>query len=161
MSDGQRSKLHRPWCLQKAHDPLAFESGDPVLSDPEVVAEVLAATSPCPCRAVSPDMPFIRLSWLLDEGTELQNAPSMQELEDNAFIPQDDMEQVYFVSHRWLDRDHPDRSGRQLAVAISQMWCDGNQNFPHWYPEKWQEAHKVGVWYDYPTMTRITLPIGK
>jgi hypothetical protein len=149
MTKDLRMVFHRPWCLQKKADPLLFKHGDPVLYKPEVIKKMIDASNPCACRNVSSDMPFIRLSWLLNLDTDLVDIPPMQKLPKEAFISENKMEQAYFVSHRWLDETHPDRSGRQLAVAISQMWSDGNLTHPHESPNQWNEAHKIGIWYDY------------
>jgi hypothetical protein len=52
------------------------------------------------------------------------------------------MSATYFISHRWLATDHPDRSGEQVAVALARTWAP-NLASPQ------ARAHRAGVWYDW------------
>jgi hypothetical protein len=96
----------------------------------------------CPCYSIPPNMPFVRLTWLLDPTTNLENLPRFQDLPFEALIYPEEMAEAYFVSHRWLERDHPDRTGAQIAVALSRTWA-----YEPWCPMA--RARRVGLWYDF------------
>jgi hypothetical protein len=123
---------HWKWCRQAAVFPDVM---DPAVK--QIMSQI--ALPPCPCRTVTDEMRFIRLAWLLDEGRALHNLPRMQDLPRDAFIPLEDMRYAYFISHRWLSREHPDRSGQQLAVALSCIW----------------NADGTGLWYDYLCLPQL------
>lgn len=90
---------HWCWCKQ---GPILEGIKAPVAK--RVLEEV--DIHPCPCNMVTDDMPFIHLSWLLDEKCNLCNLPPMQELPEETFIYTSEMRYSYFISHRWLARDH-------------------------------------------------------
>jgi hypothetical protein len=52
-----------------------------------------------------------------------------------------------FISHRWKAREHPDNSGLQLALALSEIWSD--LNYPFENPHNAFYASRTGIWYDY------------
>ena len=81
--------------------------------------------SNCPCNDVSKEMPFVDVDWLLEN--DLRNIPRMQDLPIEAFCYPTEMEYGYFISHRWREQDHPDRTGFQLAVSLPKIWSYYNK----------------------------------
>lgn len=101
----------------------------------------------CPCHAVTDDMPFIRADWLIRQN--LSDLPRMQDLPADAFLPPPEMDYCYFISHRWLQADHPDVTGRQLALALPEVWIDPlHRDGAHEHIDQ----KKTGIWYDYLCM---------
>lgn len=116
---------HWPWCRQKT----------------------LNRRGKCPCNDVTDEMPFIRADWLIE--CDLRQLPRMQDLPLEAFLSPGQMDYCYFISHRWLQRQHPDVTGRQLAVALPSVWCD---SAPRQFMGDQEHRKQTGVWYDYLCM---------
>lgn len=127
-----RGEFHWHWCFQGEHGQL----------DVEHLHDFNASMPRCPCNSIPASMPFVRLSWLLEPTTNLRNLPRLQDLPPEALVFPEEMSEVYFVSHRWLERDHPDRTGQQMAVALSRTWAC-NLASPT------ARARRAGVWYDF------------
>lgn len=141
---------HWGWCRQ-AETYRAIEHAHQRLAAPGTRGEALPR---CHCQDVRSDMPYIRLSWLLDETVDLRNLPPANGLPPKAFIYPPEMKYAYFVSHRWLSAEHPDPSGGQLAVALTGIWSDHDR-----YRTTYDcpATHSTGVWYDFlclPPMAR-------
>lgn len=127
-----RGEFHWNWCFQGEYGQL----------DVERLRDFNESLPRCPCNSIPADMPFVRLSWLLEPATDLRNLPRLQDLPPDALVFPDEMSEAYFVSHRWLANDHPDRSGEQIAVALSRTWAY-NLMSPN------ARARRAGIWYDY------------
>jgi hypothetical protein len=127
-----RGEFHRHWCFQGEHGQL----------DLEQLRDLNASKPRCPCNSIPETMPFVRLSWLLEPTTDLRKLPRLQDLPSEALVFPDEMSEAYFISHRWLERDHPDRTGQQMAVALSRTWAY-NLVSPT------ARARRAGVWYDF------------
>lgn len=69
----------------------------------------------------------------------------MQEMPPEAFITADEIHYAYMLSHRWLEYDHPDRSGGQLALALPRIW----HSPAHRRPAGPEPPPESGVWYDF------------
>lgn len=117
----------------------------------------LESSRRCVCNLVPEDMAFVRLSWLLDRGNSLRDLPPLQGMPSAALVFPGEMSQAYFVTHRWLEADHPDRSGQQLALALSANWVQhpDPESVADW--ARVPRVHKTGVWYDYMCMPQAPL----
>jgi hypothetical protein len=127
-----RGEFHWHWCFRGEYGQL----------DVERLREFNASMPRCACTSIPANMPFARLSWLLTPTTNLRNLPRLQDMPPEALIHPDEMTEVYFVSHRWLERDHPDRTGEQMAVALSRTWA-------YDLARPTARARRAGVWYDF------------
>lgn len=127
-----RGEFHWHWCFQGEYGQL----------DIERLRDFNESMPRCPCNSIPKNMPFVRLSWLLEPTTDLRNLPRLQDLPPDALVFPEEMSEVYFVSHRWLEHDHPDRTGQQIAVALSRTWAY-NLASPT------ARARRAGVWYDF------------
>ncbi len=142
-----RNEYHWNWC----------SVGEWGKIDQEHLRELFESKPQCRCNDIPSTMPFIRLSWLLGPKTKLTNLPAMEDLPPEAFIFPDEMAECYFVSHRWLESDHPDRTGEQIAVAISRMWAyhQNPVSVSDWTTVP--RVHKTGIWYDYLCLPQKTV----
>ncbi|MBK9681533.1 MAG: hypothetical protein IPO69_22205 [Saprospiraceae bacterium] len=126
------SEFHWRWCFRG-------ELGE---MDVDHLREFHLFMPPCPCTSIPPNMPFIRLSWLFEATTDLRNLPCLQDMPSAGLIYPSEMVEAHFLSHRWLERDHPDRTGQQMAVALSRTWAFDPTN-------PMSRAHRTGIWYDF------------
>lgn len=133
-----RNAVHWNWCHQGMNSR----------ANKWFLEQELKSGRRCPCNLVPGNMPFVRLSWLLNPDNCLRDLPRLQEMPANALVFPCEMSQAYFVTHRWLEVDHPDRTGEQLAVALSAMWVESDpESVADWRTVS--RVHQTGVWYDY------------